>query len=211
MELPILTGAEASGKLSDAVFKAIEELLEGEVLAVYMRNATTDASKVIVEFAEKISLSTAPQNALVDFNPGDERFSQRARRTWITADRAYAEKLFGVKIPEDEAMVEIVKKVPKVSENEEYRIRVIEFLETDLSDEQKEYKDNYLKQIPSTGQFFYAKGTNVRVCSQTRLIKWTPGKEVPHILIEGEYKSPISVGAALQGTASQQLSGTFAK
>jgi hypothetical protein len=203
---PLISGSEVFQQLSDDLKAKISSLPKEKVLAVYMRNTSTDDNKVQVEFAEKINLSTQPQSALAAFNPGDERFSSGARRTWITADRVYAENMFKVSIKDNEAFAEIGQVLNPINGGtQELRIQVREFLESEMTDSQREYADNYLKRIPSTGAYFYAKNGE-RVCAETRLVivdrVWdeiantyvsgNPG----HILIEGEYKTATTTSAA---------------
>ena len=73
----LISGKELSAKLSKALQEKILALAPTVVLAVVMRNASTDDSKVVVEFAEKINLSDQPRSALALFNPGDDRFPHR--------------------------------------------------------------------------------------------------------------------------------------
>ena len=212
----LISGKELSAKLSKALQEKILALAPTVVLAVVMRNASTDDSKVVVEFAEKINLSDQPRSALALFNPGDDRFSQGARRVWMTMDRQKATEMFGISIPEGEAFAEIGKTLqPIVNEGVtiDFRIRITEKPESQMTDQEREYPLNYLKVIPSTGAHFIAKGTGERVASSTDLVlvprkandQGTIVKGDPkHVLIEGEYK--------VEGAASiLQNAGTSVK
>lgn len=216
---PTISGKDIFPQLSDSLKSKLTGLNAGEVLAVYMRNVSTDDSKVQVEFAEKINLSTRPQNALALFNPGDERFSSGARRTWITASRDYAESMFGVSIKDGQAFAEIGKilKPASADGSKSFRIQIREMLESEFTDAQQEYADNYLKTIPSTGAYFYAKNGE-RVGSETSLVvvnntydeatgKWIPG-DAQHQLIEGEYKTPQQAGNVVSGASVLESAGT---
>lgn len=196
----LIKGKDLSALLSAALLEKITTLPTGMVLAVAMRNASTDDTKVVVEFAEKINLSSQPRSALALFNPGDDRFGQGARRVWMTMDRSKAESMFGVAIKEEEAYAEIGKILePLVIEGitSDFRIRVIEKPESQMTDTEHEYEENYIKRIPSTGAFFYSKATGERVASSTDLViiprvqnekgEFVKGDPM-HRLIEGEFQ-----------------------
>ena len=216
---PTIAGKDIFPQLSDDLKAKINSLPTGKVLAVFMRNVSTDDNKVQVEFAEKINLSTQPRSALAAFNPGDDRFSSGARRTWVTSDRKHAENMFGVSIKEGEAFAEIGKILGPAQANgsQSFRVQVQEMLESDFTDSQRDYADNYLKIIPSTGAYFYATNGE-RVGAQTRLViidnEWSEeeGKyiegDVKHQLIEGEYKLPHQAGQAVSGTSVLKSAGT---
>lgn len=189
-------GKEISQQLSKGLKEKISALPAEAVLAVYVRNTTTDDSKVQVEFAEKINLSSQPRSALAFLNPDDPRFSQGARRAWLTADRDKVQAMFGVTIKEGEAFAEIGKVIEPLTDNgitSDFRIRIIEKPESAMTDNEREYQENYLKMIPSTGAYFYAKGSGERVASSTDLVivpRNSDGSkgDPKHNLIEGEFK-----------------------
>lgn len=213
-----LPGKQISQALSKPLMSKIASLGVAEVLAVYVRNTSTDDNKVQVEFAEKINLSSSPRSALAFFNPDDERFSQGARRVWMTMDRKLSEEMFGVTIKEGEAFAEIGKTIqPIKSENgkiTDFRIRIIEKLESQLTPEQAEYRDNYLKQIPSTGAYFIAKHSGEKVASTTDLVMVPRNEDgtkgdPKHVLIEGEFVVPGSTNILENAGGSVDISKSF--
>lgn len=213
MSREVITGAEL-GKIVKAdptISAALTALQDGQVLAVTMRNTSTDDSKVLVEFAEKISLSNTPQSALAIFNPGDDRFSSGARRNWALMSRDMAEKMFSVEIPEDKAFA-FINQVLKPHASGDFRIRVIEFLESELTDGDREYSENYLKRIPSTGAYFIDGATSERVCVRTQLVlvpRNADGSlgDPQHVLKVGEYKTASTKDALAE---AHGLSSNFA-
>lgn len=181
--------------LTETAKAKLAGLPTGVTLALRMRHVNSsdpNLPKVQIEFAEKINNGT--QNAASLLNANDDRFSSGAQRCWETADLAVAEKMFG-KIPEGEASVEILKELES-----KFRIQLTECLESELTDEQKNYKDNYLKRAGADGNFFYA-ANGERVASRKRLVIVEPGTNPENTYISGSYKSePGSTGNVMTGS-----------
>jgi hypothetical protein len=72
----------------------LKTLKAGETLLVQAIATTTD--KIQLEFAEVIQETARGANILAMFNASDDRFSQKARRAWMTVQPGDAEKLLNL-------------------------------------------------------------------------------------------------------------------
>ena len=178
---------------SDEATDALMELQKGQVLAVRMKAVKN--GKVQIEFAEKIDSPNPVRSALGILNKSDDRFnfSSGARRSWETAEPADVESLFGFELPEGEAHSEILEILPNVK-GQEFRLQIVEILETEMTDNQVDYADNYLKRAGKDGDYFYTP-QGVRVASVISLVTAPVGTEIKHTYIEGAY-APVSSALA---------------
>jgi len=193
---------------TDKANEVISNLKEGIVLAVRVKNANSSQDgleKAQIEFAEKIN-TRGEVNALQAFNSKDSRFSSGAQRVWLTADLFDVERFFGkdiVKQLEDNASVEILKPMTP-SNGSQFRIKVEECLESQLTATENEYKDNYLKRAGQEGNFFYAENGE-RVCTRRSLVVVSENSEPAHVYIKGSFRED-NVNNESVMTGSKQLS-----
>lgn len=189
MEKPILTGKQVEANLSENLVKQMNNLKEGQVLALYARRANSkdpSKEKVIVAFSEKVQRNNTSVSALSFLNSDDERFQSKSRRAWQLASKDIAEKVFNFTLPDDEAYVELGK-ILKPIEGREFRIVIREDVESSLKESERDYLDNYLKIRPSDNAYFYDEETGERVISRTTVEMIKIGEEVPHSFKKGEF------------------------
>jgi len=180
--------------------QALQNLKKGEVLAVRMKAVKN--GKIQIEFAEKISTPNPVRSALGLLNKSDKRFnfSSGARRSWETAEPADLKALFGFELPEGESHSEILKVLPSVDGNV-FRLQVIEKLESELNENQMEYKDNYLKRAGKEGNYFYTPEGH-RVAVIVNLVTAPIGTEITHTYLKGAFASSEQV---LSNVTPQQI------
>lgn len=77
----------------------LETLKPGQTLLIGARQV--GGGKIQLEFAEKISASDKPMNALSLLNKSDSRFSSGARRAWATAEPADASEALDINFGDD--------------------------------------------------------------------------------------------------------------
>tara|TARA_R110000851_G_scaffold71614_1_gene159181 strand:- start:3794 stop:4423 length:630 start_codon:yes stop_codon:yes gene_type:complete len=181
--------------LSEAGKNAINALKNGQVLAVRMRHvkSTIDSlPKVQIEFAEKLGGPTAVKSAASMFNAKDDRFSTGAQRCWETADLSIAEQMFG-EIPEGESHVEILKVLEPVN-GEDFRMQYTEALESELSEKEAPYAENYLKRAGKEGNYFFTP-SGERVISRKRLVQVPSGTNPVNTYLSGAFAKEGNVEA----------------
>lgn len=169
---------------SEKAKQVIKALKTGQCLAVRMKHVNSsrdELPKVQIEFAEKILGANNVVTAGSFLNSKDDRYSSGARRTWETADLEVAVSQFGV-IPDGESSVEILKVVPLINGMEPH-IQVTEDIEANMTEDEMEYPENYLKRAGAEGNYFYTPQGH-RVISRTRLIFTPVGGEVPHTFLQ---------------------------
>lgn len=189
---------------SEQAEKALAELKKGEVLAVRAKHVKN--GKIQIEFAQRIDAPTATNNLLGAFNASDNRFSNRGpRRTWLTAEPVDAKKLLGLELSDDVAHADILNVVSSIN-GFIPALQITEKLESELTDSQAMAKENYLKQAGAGGNFFYAEGSNERVCQFVDLVGLNPGQEVNHTYIKGAFKSATNVIGSAVTTAQGAMS-----
>jgi hypothetical protein len=167
--------------------KSIKAMPKGVVMAVRMKHVnSSELPKVQIEFAEKIGAQRV-QNAVSFFNSDDDRFSSGAQRCWITSSIEIATKEFG-EIPEGEASVEINKLMTKDIDGQMFRLQHIEDVESNLTESEMDYADNYLKRAGKDGNYFYTP-EGERVISRNSLVQVPVGEEVEHVYLKGTFRS----------------------
>lgn len=179
--------------LSEKAKEKLASLNEGEVLAVAAKHVHDyqGYDKYQIEFAEKIQTDDRVENALTMFNAGDNRFTSGARRTWVTIMANIAEEKFNFKLSPEESHKELLFIMPEAREGHSFRIRIREFIESQLPQEQIEYKDQRLKRRGMDGPVFYTtiNGKKEKVYTLTDLIIIKNDEKVPHLYLEGDYIS----------------------
>lgn len=79
--------------MEEQTFGSLETLKPGDVLIVSARKV--NGGKIQLEFAEQINTTDRPVSLLAALNRDDDRFSSRARRSWMSVSAAIASEDFG--------------------------------------------------------------------------------------------------------------------
>ena len=178
--------------LSDDAIQALTNLKEGQVLALRMRvtnNTDENLPKVQIEFAEKIKSGNAVKTAATMFNAVDSRFTSGAVRVWEGADQSIAEQMFGEL--DESGQTEILTVMNSLN-GEDFRIQVTEDVESNLTEKEHPYAENYLKRAGKDGEYFYAENGE-RVIVRRRLVQVESGTNPVHTYISGKF-APASKG-----------------
>lgn len=193
---------------SDEANQVISDLKAKQLLIVRVKNVKgTDSNfpKVQIEFAEKIN-NNNETNALAMFNTKDTRFSSGAQRVWITADIADAERIIGKEFIDElekEPSVEVLN-IMQPQNGQELRIKVQEVPESQLTDNEKEYIDNYLKRAGAEGNYFFTP-SGERVATRRTLVGVPVGSDPTHEYLEGSYREEAT-SSVMTGSNSPALS-----
>lgn len=189
--------------LTDKAKSFLKDLPQGICVALRMKHVNSSKEglpKIQVEYAEKIK-SNRPQSLLQELNSEDDRFSSGAQRHWITGDASVIESIYG-KIPEGEASVEILDKLPNT-----YRMLVTEVTESQLTDTEQEYTENYLKRAGQDGNYFYTPNGE-RVAVRRDVVKVEAGAEPNHTYLEGSYQAePDNTSVIKKPALSEDMQG----
>ena len=198
--------------LSDKGKQYLTSLKEGVCVIVRAKrvNSSVDGMpKIQIEFAEKINNPNRGKSGLAMLNSDDSRFSTGAQRAWITASPAKAKELLGIEIPNGESFTEILQPCPTVGD-EEFHLQYDEILESELTENEAAYAENYLKRAGAEGNYFYA-GNGQRVASRKTLVVTPKGTVPSPKYIEGSFASAGSVESTLQANRAAlnpEVSGT---
>ena len=184
---------------------SIESLQPGQTLLIGARQVNN--GKIQLEFAEKISASDKPANALSLLNASDSRFSSGARRSWTTAEPVDATKTFGVDFSEgnqdwydSERGMQMDLNIlnPFVALNGtdyRFKMRIVEV----TSKEANEWElDNVVKAAKRAGKDGdYITHSGDYIFSRTEMVLAKPEQKIVHTLLESDTQTtqtPVNQG-----------------
>lgn len=179
---------------SEQAMVALEQLPKGKTMAVRVKHVKN--GKIQIEFAQKIDSADSSVNVLSIFNKSDKRFSQNGpRRTWLTAEKADALKIAGIKLDDSVPYQEILK-VMDTYQGLEYNLKITEKLESEYTSEEINSDVLNFKRAGKDGNFFYSKNGQ-RVVQEIDLVLTQPGVPVAHSYIEGTYEKSSNIVTSL--------------
>jgi len=188
----------SKSKKSAEVAAMLDSLQAGETLLVRAIK-TTNSSKVQLEFAERMTSIEGNSGALLGLlNASDARFSNGARRAWMTAEINDVAKQLDINCGDDadwEMDKELGKEVlPLGRKNQklgEYRLRV-KIAETVVpTDYQKENLESSAKRRGSEGTFITHKGQYI--FSNTEVVAMKGDAAPEHVILVAD-AAPVSAG-----------------
>lgn len=157
--------------------KTVNTITKGETLLVAVKGVRN--GKIQLEFAEQIDNPFAKkQNSLVSMlNKSDDRFSSRARRSWITGEKSDIEELLGFEVGTlaEGQTKELNVLNPEIG-GERLRVQIMETITPDTY--QSENIETTAKKAGADGDFILHEGQHI--FSNTQVVTGNPG----HVFLE---------------------------